>query len=194
MTLNVFYNNIEPIVLKDELAEFLGFPEDGIIKIHYHEIVKMAGHSCVTVAGAYLMAYKGLKALYGNDMPKRGEIKVELRDSIADGSNGVVAAVLSNITGAATENGFGGLAGNFSRKNLIYNDVAIDGVVRFTRMDTAKSVEVSYNPAKAVQPGNVMMTAIGPQATDESRKNFPKKWQEVIKTIFENMDAVVEVT
>ncbi len=46
MKLPEYYKNIEPIVLFDELAMFLGVPEDGKYEIHYHEIVKMAGHSC----------------------------------------------------------------------------------------------------------------------------------------------------
>lgn len=60
MKLPDFYKTIEPIILKDDLAEFLGAPEDGKIEINYLDLVKMAGHSCVTVAGAYLMTLKGL--------------------------------------------------------------------------------------------------------------------------------------
>jgi len=72
-----FFDEIEHIVLKDELSEFLGSAENGIIDFSYTEIVKMAGHSCGVVSGAYLMALKGLKALYGEELPLRGNIKVE---------------------------------------------------------------------------------------------------------------------
>ncbi len=193
MKLPEFYNTIEPIVLKDELAEFLGAPEDGEIEIHYLDIVKMAGHSCATVAGAYLMTFSGLKALYSNELPKRGEIKVELRDSITEGSVGVSGTVFSNITGAAGEGGFGGLGGKFVRRNLLSFNAKIENFVRFTRLDTGDSVEVKYRPANAVHPSNIMMTALGPQATIESKNAFPKKWQEMIKTIFENSDLVIEI-
>ena len=109
-----YYNNIEPIVLEDELAMFLSAPSDGKYEIRYEEIVKMAGHSCATVAGTYLMALKGLKALYKNEIPKRGKIKVELRDGAEEGSNGVSASILTNITGAAGNLGFGGINGKYA--------------------------------------------------------------------------------
>ena len=74
-----FFDEIEPIIVRDELASFLGVNDDGIIDIRYPDIVKSAGHSCATVAGAYLMALYGLKALYKDEIPNRGEIKVELK-------------------------------------------------------------------------------------------------------------------
>ena len=188
-----YFKNIEPIVLEDELAKFLGAPKDGKYEINYEEIVKMAGHSCATVAGAYLMTLKGLKALYRNEIPRRGEIKVELRDRAEEGSIGVSATVFTNITGAAGSLGFGGINGKYARRNLLFFNTKIDGFVRFTRMDTGESVEVNYNPAVVVHPGNIMMSAIGPQATDETRKTFPNRWKQMISVIFKNADRVVEV-
>ena len=87
-----FFDEIEHIVLRDELSDFLGSTEDGIIDISYPEIVKMSGHSCAVVSGAYLMALKGLKKLFGTELPKRGEIKVELRGTLED-NTGVMAMV-----------------------------------------------------------------------------------------------------
>jgi len=193
MKLPDYYKKIESIVLFDELAMFLGVPEDGKYEIHYEEIVKMAGHSCATVAGAYLMAFEGLKVLYKNGIPKRGEIKVELRDRAEEGSIGVSATVFTNITGAAGSLGFAGINGKYARRNLLSFNTKIDGFVRFTRLDTGKSVEVNYNPANVVHPGNIMMSAIGPQATDETKKTFPDRWKAMIGVIFENIDKVVEV-
>ncbi len=69
----------------------------------------MAGHSCVLVSGSYLMALKGLQELYGKEMPRRGDIKVEMRESLSEGNTGVSAQVLSNITGATTDTGFRGI-------------------------------------------------------------------------------------
>jgi len=86
-----FYNQVEHIVLQDDLSKFLGASVEGIIDISYLDIVKMAGHSCATVAGSYLMALKGLQGLYGTELPRRGEIKVELRESLSDGNTGVIA-------------------------------------------------------------------------------------------------------
>ncbi len=187
-----FYDEIEHIVLKDGLSEFLGASEEGIIDISYLDIVKMAGHSCATIAGAYLMAQSGLKELFGTALPKRGEIKVELKGTLED-NTGAVALVLSNITGATSDSGFMGLQGKFNRRGLLFYGANISSNVRFTRLDTNKSVEVSYMPMKVVTPGEIMQSAIGPQATQESKNSFPKRWQEMVKTIFENADKVIEL-
>ena len=133
-----FFDEIEHIVLKDELSAFLGATEGGIIDISYLEIVKMAGHSCGVVSGAYLTALKGLKALFGEELPKRGEIKVELKGTLED-NTGVTAQVLSNITGATIDTGFLGLSnGKFNRRNLLFFGADIAGDVRFSRLDTGK--------------------------------------------------------
>ncbi len=187
-----FFNEIEHIVLVDELSDFLGSTEGGVIDISYLEIVKMSGHSCAVTSGAYLMALKGLKELFGTELPKRGEIKVELRGTLAD-NTGVMAQVLMNITGATTDTGFMGIQGKFNRRGLLDYGADIQSDVRFTRIDTNKSIEVSYTPAKVVTPGEIMMSAIGPDATEESRRTFPHRWQEMVKTIFDNADKVVEV-
>ena len=193
MSFPEYYKNIEPIELIDDLAKFLGAPTDGKYEIKYEDIVKMAGHSCPTVAGAYLMTLKGLKALYKNETPKRGEIIVELRDNSQEGSMGVVASVMTNITGAAGSLGFGGLNGKYSRKNLLSFDAKIESFVRFSRTDTNVSVEVNYNPARVINSGNIMMSAFGPQATTETKQTFSNKWKNMIGVIFENIDKVVEV-
>ena len=187
-----YFNNIEHIQLKDELSQFLGTNKDGIIDISYLEIVKMAGHSCATVAGAYLMAKEGLKALYGKETPKRGEIKIELSGTLED-NTGVVALVLSNITGATDNMGFTGIMGKYSRRNLLFYGVNINTNVRLTRLDTNKSIEIIYNPHKVVSPGEIMQSAIGPNATAESKSAFGENWQKMVQTIFDNTDKVIEI-
>ena len=189
-----YFDEIEVIVLKDELTKFLGVNQDGIIEISYLDIVKMAGHSCPTVGGAYLMALKGLKALYPDELPARGEIKVELRKSPTEDNTGVDGSVFSNITGATTDNGFGGLvAGKFGRRNLLFYNAPIDTDVRFTRLDNNQQVGVNYYPGKVVNPGKILMSAVGPGATAEDKKSFPQRFQAMVKTLFENGDAVIEV-
>jgi len=187
-----FFTEIEHIVLKDELSEFLGTSKDGIIDISYLEIVKMAGHSCATVAGAYLMAKEGLKALYPNETPNRGEIKIEFSGTLED-NTGVVALVLSNITGATENMGFTGIMGKYNHRGLMFYGANIKANVRFTRLDTNKSVEVFYNPHKIVSPGEIMQSAIGPNATDETKSTFGERWQQMVKTVLENADKVIEV-
>ncbi len=189
-----FYDEVEHIILKDDLSEFLGSSEEGIIDISYLDIVKMAGHSCVVVSGAYLIAQKGLQALFGTELPRRGEIKVELRDSLQEGNTGVFAQVLSNITGATTDTGFSGIQQRFNRRGLLFFGADIQANVRFTRLDTHQSVEVTYHPGKVVKPGDIMQSALGPDATEESKKEFPKRWQEMVRTIFDHADQVIDIT
>ena len=189
-----FFDEIESIFLKDELAKFLGVNEDGIIELTYTDIVKMAGHSCATVAGGYLTALKGLKVLYADEIPKRGEIKVEIKKSPTEDHSGVVGCVLSNITGATTDYGFGGIpGGKFNRRDLLFYNAPIDTDVRFTRLDTRKKIGINYHPGKVVNPMQILMSAIGPDATPEAKKTFPKRFQEMVKVIFENGNAVIEV-
>ncbi len=195
MTYPEFFNDVKPIVLQDELAEFLGSAEKGIIEITYPEVVKMAGHSCGVVAGAYLMAQKALITLYGTEMPQRGHIKVELQRQPQTDNAGVTGSVLANITGAAYQQlGFSGIQqGRFSRRNLLIFGVDMDADVRFTRLDTGKSVRINYRPGKVVIPKNILMSAIGPEATEESKASFPKRWQEMVRTILGHADEVIEI-
>ncbi len=190
-----FFDAIPPIILKDDLAEFLGSAEEGIIEIRYLDVVKMAGHSCGVVAGAWMMAQKGLKTLYGEEMPQRGHIKVELRKQPEEDNAGVTGSVLSNITGAAYGNfGFSGIQqGRFGRRNLLLFGVAMEADVRLTRMDTGASVALIYRPGKVVRPKDILMSAIGPQATPETRKTFPQRWQQMVKTLLDHADEVVEI-
>ncbi len=185
-----FFDEVEHIVLKDDLGTFLGSFDE--IDLSYLDIVKVSGHSCATVGGAYMMALKGLKALYGEELPQRGQIKVELKGTLDD-NTGVVAQVLSNITGATDNTGFLGVQGKFNRRGLLFYGADIEGNVRFTRLDTGKSVEVYYTPGKVKNPKEVLQTAIGPDATEESKKTFPQRWQEMVKTLFENIDKIIEL-
>ncbi len=189
-----FFDNVEKIVLEDELAKFLGVNENGIIEFGYADIVKTAGHSCGTVAGAYLIALKGLKALYGEEIPKRGEIKIEIKKAPEDDNAGVIGCVLSNITGATTNYGFGGIpTGKFNRRNLLFYNADINTDVRFTRIDTNRQVGINYRPSKIVNPMAILMSAIGENATEEDKKTFPTRFQDMVKTVLENADKVIEI-
>lgn len=188
-----FYDTVEHIIVKDDLSKFLGASEEGVIDISYLDVVKMAGHSCATVAGSYLMALKGLQELYGTELPGRGEIKVELRETLSDGNTGVIAQVLSNITGATVDTGFVGIHARFNRRGLLFFGADIQSNVRFTRTDTNKSVEVSYMPGRVVNSGEIMQSALGPEATEESRKSFPKRWQKMVESIFDNAEKVIDL-
>ena len=189
-----FFDTLETITLYDELSQFLGAIDDGIITYSYFDIVKTAGHSCGTVAGAYIMALHGLKALYPDDIPKRGEIKVAFKKAVEDDNAGVMGCVLSNITGATTDYGFGGIpGGKFNRRTLLFYGADIATDLRLTRLDTMESVGVNYHPKEVVNPMKILMSAIGPDATQEDKESFGERFQNMVKTLFENQDKVVEV-
>ncbi len=189
-----FFNEVETITVKDELCRFLGVNDDGIIEFSYLDMVKSSGHSCATVAGGYLIALKGLKALYGDELPQRGMIKVELRKAPTEDNAGVIGCLLSNITGATSDYGFGGLpGGKFNRRNLLFYQAPIETDVRLTRLDTQKQVGINYRPGKVANPHKILMGAIGPNATEEDKRAFPRRFQEMVKTVLFNGDKVIEI-
>ncbi len=191
-----FFAEIDSIVLRDELAEVLGVFEDGVIEFSYLDIVKSAGHSCPTIAGAYLMAQKGLKALYGDELPLRGGIMVEFGKPEDFEVTGVIANAVENITGASDVRGFKGIKGRFARHSLMKFDAPIDSDMRLTRKDTGRAVDVYYTPEKV--PGDPRIHSIVPgiaknTASEEEVKLFGDLWQQRVKSIFEHADEVIRV-
>ncbi len=194
MTYRAFFDTIEKITVEDELAKFLGVNEDGIIAFSYIDIVKVSGHSCGTVAGAFLVAQEGLKALYQGELPQRGKIRVELRKAPREDNAGVVASVLSAITGATSDYGFGGIpTGEFNRRDLLFFEADIHTDVRLTRLDTNASVGINYLPQTVVNPMQILMSAIGPDATEKDKETFPDRFQEMVQILFENREKVIEL-
>jgi len=181
-----FYTQVTPIALYDPLSEFLGAFEEGKLEITYLECVKLAGHSCPTVAGAYLMASKGLAALYGTALPTRGSIKIEMQSAESEGVTGVICNVISFIVGASGVGGFKGIQGNFSRDNLVNYNIPMKGEVKLTRLDTNESVTLSYNPS-CILPDAMMQPLMGKNiqgvATNEEQQTFGKLWQKRVEEI-----------
>lgn len=59
-----FFDEAPRIVVRDPLADLLGAAEGGLLEYRYLDAVRLAGHSCPTVAGAWLMARAALRSLY----------------------------------------------------------------------------------------------------------------------------------
>ncbi|MDD5160821.1 MAG: hypothetical protein PHI47_12270 [Sulfuricurvum sp.] len=181
-----FFNLISPITMADPLAKVLGVAENGILEYHYEEVVKLAGHSCPTVAGAYLIIQKGLKALYGDKTPIRGEIKVLMKGKLGDGVVGVIANVASMITGATEKGGFHGLGGQFDRRDLLSYEAEIEGEMALERTDTLERVVLNYDPSFV--PADPMIGALLPlilsnRADQGERDMFGTLWQERVRKI-----------
>jgi len=181
-----FYTQISPIKLYDPLSDFLGAFEKGEVEISYLDCVKLAGHSCPTVAGAYLMAQEGLSALYEGERPVRGNIKVEMKEDEKEGVTGVTCNIISFILGASGVNGFKGIQRNFSRDNLVFYHAPIPTEVRLTRLDTKQSVNLSYDPS-SIKADEKMMPLMGKNlkglATEEEKKLFHALWQARVEEI-----------
>jgi len=195
-----FYDEVEPIKLKDPLAVFLGaIDEHEEFIFTYEDAVKLAGHSCPAVSGAYKVTEKALKALYGNETPVRGGISVKVLGSIDNGANGPISQVISLITGAAPETGFAGLGNSFVRKNkLIFDEKNEEAnAFVFTRDDNGKSVKVTYYPENV--PGdedmhNLFTKCIVGTANDKQKEKFKEMWQKRVRCVlFEEAKGLFSV-
>lgn len=175
-----FFDEAPTIVMHDALAQTLGAAQDGLIEYRYLDAVKLAGHSCPTVAGAWLMTRTALARLYPGQTPQRGEVRVAMREPHDAGVVGVIASVAGLVTGAAGSGGFMGLAGRYTRRDLLTYGVPMRGEMLFTRMDNGQSVEVSHHPEAAPRPAQLraqMQAALAPQADSAQRDAFAKTWQ-----------------
>jgi hypothetical protein len=196
MNYPLFFNDIETIKLQDELSDFLGSFEDGIVEFSYLDIVKSAGHSCPTVAGAYLMCLVGLKTLYKDEIPKRGEIFVSFQDDCLESVAGVIASVVTQITGATESLGFKGIGGNFVRHSLMKFNDNIDSSIKLQRLDNGKFVEILYNPSQIssdTKQQQLMQKLMQNIATKDEKILFGKLWQQRVENIFNNIEQVITI-
>ena len=189
-----FLKEVRPIKFREPLAETLGVfrAEGAILEYTFVDVVKMAGHACPTVAGAYLSCQKALERLYLDEIPVRGEISVTVYGEPDEGVYGVMAQVFSYLTGAASATGFRGLGHRFRRKDLLkYNPDKIDSQAmcfEFSRLDNGKTVLVKFYPQqipfpeeKAKRLAELLEKVIWEAAREEERKEFQELWTGKVK-------------
>lgn len=192
-----FFDEVEPIRLKDPLADTLGVFKNGEYEISYLEVVKGAGHSCPTVAGAYLMTRYALKALYPDSPALRGDTELFFKEKLEDGVAGVIGNVISYITGATDKSGFKGLGGKFSRHSLMHFESDIDGAsARFCSRSGGRCVDLFYDPSTipadpSMQP--LMQRMLQGVASKEEKERFGELWQKRVADIFAHADDVITV-
>ncbi|HMN20622.1 MAG TPA: hypothetical protein PKA16_04430 [Ottowia sp.] len=194
-----FYADAPSITLRDPLAQFLGAAREGLMHYHYVDAVRLAGHSCPTVAGTWLMTLHALRALYDDELPVRGEIEVYMADARDAGATGVMASVAQLVTGAAPETGFHGIGGRFGRNELLRYEQPVPGAMGFRRRDTGMAVQVELNASVVPWPSEMrglIPLAVGGQASPEQLQRFGALWQDrVRKMLVEHAEdlAMVQV-
>ena len=181
-----FFDQVRSLTVYDPLAEFLGAAEDGRIEYRYLDAVKLAGHSCPTVAAAYWMTLKGLARLYPDSLPQRGGIRVEFSEDQLSGVTGVIANVVAMLTGATHDTGFKGIGGRFDRRRLLYFSAAVGEEIRYTRIDSGAAVDVAARLQAipfAAQTGDLMRKCLDGSATRDETAEFRKCWQARVRAI-----------
>jgi hypothetical protein len=142
------------------------------------------------------MTYKALQELYIDEIPMRGEIKIEFSTKQSDGVTGVISNVMSNITGATFDTGFKGLAGTFDRRFLMFFEKNITSNVRFTRVDNQNSVDVFYDTSSinmSEELQSLMQKSLSKKANEQEIKEFGRLWQKRVEEISNKVDEVISV-
>lgn len=182
----------DPIRIRDPVAEALGVLDEGEpFVITYEDVVRAAGHSCPTASGAFRITQVGLDAMYPESVPVRSGIEVRAGGPPDDATYGVMGRLISYITGAAQEGGFGGLGGGLGdRRNLLvfeaFEPEEPAPTFRFHRRDTDETVEVTYHvsevPDGGPAIGNLQLILDG-SASDEQRRSFNDAWHGRVQAV-----------
>ncbi len=195
-----YVNDPEPLIFKEPFLEIIG-QIDGPIPYYYSEVVKLAGHSCGATAGAWVLVKKAMEALYGDETPVRGDIKITMPGPPDQYYIGVFGEIFTYLTGAAPESGFPGTAfpENANRRNkMIYPDEPTADMFPlvnyiFERVDTGKKVAVGYNLGMVKPASSDEMEALQAELTagtisDEDRATWTKWWNDRAENAFINHD------
>jgi len=184
-----FFEEIPRIRVFDPLSLFLGASTDGIFDYGYVDAVRLAGHSCPTVASAYWLAVRALTALYPDpdELPERGRIAIDFRETGTSGTTGVIGSIITLITGAAGEGGFKGLQGRFTRRGLLgfgNTDQSLD--MRFTRLDNNTGVLAQAYPQRVpASPdlAHLLQACVAGHADATERAAFAAQWQARVRAL-----------
>jgi len=192
-----FFADIPPLALRDPLAELLGAVAPGATLAYtFTEAVKAAGHVCPTVAGAWLVTRAALAALYPDAVPVRGDIAVACMGAPDQFGYGPMAQVIANLTGAAPETGFRGLAGRHARAGLLtfHPETPALATFEFRRRDTGAAVRVTYQPESVLPDPGTRAAMAGALAGDAaSGDELRRLWLDRVQRILAAADTVIRV-
>jgi formylmethanofuran dehydrogenase subunit E len=175
-----YFDDIPVFTVYDPLAGFLGATVGGVIEYRYLDAVKLTGHSCPTVASAYWITVKAMKALYKDEMPCRGGIRVDFADNRNSGVTGVTANVVQLLTGAAGDDGFKGLSGIFFRNTLMTFGASGRYQIRFAQREAHKHVDASVDLSRLPQSlelRQLMQRCLSGAADFSENQRFRELWQ-----------------
>ena len=201
-----YITEVPPIMMSDPYFEIFG-QTDGAIPYYYEEAVKLSGHSCGAVSGAWTITRKALEVLYPDgEIPVRGQIAVDAPGAEDEWFVGVFGEVITYITGAAPKSGFIGAEFGqtddvFVRQNkMVYDEEPTKQLPPmrewiFTRLDTGARVGVKFNLVVITPiptPGRQAMgkkMAAG-EATPEEAADYIQYWNDRALYVFENADTL----
>lgn len=174
------------IKVNEPFAQYLMADKDEYeFSISLLDVVRFAGHACPSMIGAFLISQRAVKELFPeSNTCVRGQVAIEIPSSADQGATGPISNVFSMIFGAWEKSGFGGLQGNFVRRNLLkYDATGIPrGTFRFYNLQTGKHVDISYDPSGAEV------------SADPDKTPFQKIWRMKIETILKNPEKFVQLT
>lgn len=175
------------IVCYDPLAGLLGAGEEPFTYT-FDDAVKLAGHACPTIAGAFLLAKRALEILFPNVIPQRGDVVITVPGQFDEGVTGPITQILTLVTGAAAQNGFKGFGGQFNRMNLmrLHKEAGIAEPYTFERISTRSRVRLFYNP-KHFNPSpkisELLPLLLANQATNAQKIEFGSIWRQRVLDI-----------
>jgi hypothetical protein len=189
-----FISDVSPIVMKEPLADFLGaYQQHGsYIEYDFEDAIKLTGHACPTVAAAFVCCRKALGHLYLGEIAERGNIAVTVHGARDEKVYGVMANVISLITGAADDSGFKGIGDRFKRSGLLTFDPDSAGELEsftFARQDKGSKVKatISRKDFPSVEGeeklSDLMDKVIAKTATHDEGHLFQDIWMERVKAM-----------
>ena len=201
-----YITQVPPIMMMEPYFQIFGQSQVAV-PYTYETAVKLSGHSCGAVAGAWTITRKALEVLYPNgEIPVRGQIAVEAPGAEDEWFVGVFGDVITYVTGAAPKTGFigaefGETNNLFVRQNkMVYLDAPsgkqppqLEWI--FTRLDNGAKVGVNFNLAvitpiatpERQEMGKKMATGA---ATPEEAADYYEYWNARAKFVFENADTL----
>ena len=190
----VDYDDPGPIRIRDPAAETLGvLPAGDPFVIDYRDVVTHAGHSCPAASGGYRLSQVGLDALYPDELPVRSDVAVTAAGAEDQHPYGVIAGVISHVTGASDARGFDGLGNGYGgRQDMLRfggfdaEDVAFE----FSRVDTHAAVRVTYHLGEVPRPDGLglLPAVLKGSASEEDIQAFRNAWHGRVQTVLDSED------